>query len=279
MTLEICRSLPIPVPSLAEQDEVIRRLKNFMLLADRIESRYAIMRIHARRLAPQVLAKAFRGELVEQDLQDEPARVLLQRLAGSLPSKAPTAHEQTRPELKTQPSAPARPPIIWASLPNGAWAAPADPDGRAATVWVAAALRAWGEPMPERVARLAVLLCQQPHLLINGMTDQSQAALWLRLVGDEAKPLPFGVTRLQSSTNSPWGRAIQGMRVRGDLIEAGNGVEVTWALGPGAASIETSGWPDGRAGFVVAYLRAHSITSILPALDAAAQEFVHASAA
>ncbi len=265
------------LPSLPEQVEIIRQVELLLAIADRIESRYITMHARAQRLVPQVLAKAFRGELVEQDSQDEPASVLLQRLAASQPTKgASRGRPRSRPQA--QPSAPDGQPADWVSLPNDAWAAPADPDGQAAAVWLTAVLRAWKEPMPERTARLASLLCQQPRLLTT-VLPAAQAKLWSRLVGDEAQPLPANVARFQPATNSHWGRVIKGMRVRGDLIEAATGSEVTWTLGSGAASIETASWPDGRAGFVVAHLRAHGVESILPSLEPAVLEFVDARAA
>ncbi|MCK6410860.1 MAG: restriction endonuclease subunit S [Azonexus sp.] len=80
LTLEVCRALPVPIPPLAEQDEIIRRLQRFMLMADRIEARHAAARTQAQRLSPLLLAKAFRGELVPQDPNDESASVLLERI-------------------------------------------------------------------------------------------------------------------------------------------------------------------------------------------------------
>jgi type I restriction enzyme S subunit len=267
-----------PLPSLKEQEEIVRRTEELLGIADRIEARYTAMRLHAQRLASQVLAKAFRGELVEQDPQDEPASVLLQRLAVSQPAKAAAPRGRPRAPAKPQPSAADSQLTDWASLPDGAWAAPADPDGHATTVGLTAVLRAWGAPVPERTARLATLLCQQPHLFAP-VLPMAQARLWSRLVGDAAAPLPAQVARLQPASNRPWGRALHGMRMRGDLVEAGTGDDVTWALGPGAAAIDTAGWPDGRAGFVVAHLRVHGLASILPALAPAEQAFVDARAA
>jgi hypothetical protein len=98
-------------------------------------------------------------------------------------------------------------------------------------------------------------------------------------VGDEARPLPTQVLSFQPAINSHWGRTIKGMRARDDLVEAGLGDGITWALGAGAACIETAGWPDGRARFVVAHLRAHGTDSVLPLLESSAQEFVDAKAA
>ncbi len=272
------RELEVLLPPMDEQRAIIERIETLFKVGKQIESRLAALKTHAQRLAPQVLAKAFRGELVEQDPQDEPASVLLQRLTASQPAKAAASRGRPRAPAKPQPSAADRQPTDWASLPDGAWAAPADADGHTTAVWLTAVLRAWGAPVHERTARLATLLCQQP-LLFAPVLPMEQARLWSRLVGDAAAPLPAQVVRLQPASNHPWGRALQGMRMRGDLVEAGAGDDVTWALGPGAAAIDTAGWPDGRAGFVVAHLRAHGLASILPALAPAEQAFVAARAA
>lgn len=83
LTLEICRALPIPMPPEKEQTEIIRRVDTLFALADRIEARCSAARTQAQRLTPLVLAKAFRGELVPQDPNDEPASALLARIASS----------------------------------------------------------------------------------------------------------------------------------------------------------------------------------------------------
>lgn len=51
--------------------------------ADRLEARVTAARESAGRLTPALLAKAFRGELVPQDPNDEPAAELLKRLAAT----------------------------------------------------------------------------------------------------------------------------------------------------------------------------------------------------
>lgn len=76
------------LPTPEEQREIVRRCESFFRLADRVEVRYTAMRSHTQRLAPQVLAKAFRGELVPQDPNDEPARELLERLADASTQRA-----------------------------------------------------------------------------------------------------------------------------------------------------------------------------------------------
>jgi type I restriction enzyme S subunit len=49
-------------------------------LADQIQARYTKAKAHIEKLTQSILAKAFRGELVPQDPNDEPASVLLERI-------------------------------------------------------------------------------------------------------------------------------------------------------------------------------------------------------
>jgi type I restriction enzyme, S subunit len=93
--------IELPVPNLDTQAEIVRRVEALFALADRIEARYAAARAHAQRLTPRLLAKAFRGELVPQDPNDEPASALLARIAAKRPSAVPS----TRTRLPRTPRA------------------------------------------------------------------------------------------------------------------------------------------------------------------------------
>jgi type I restriction enzyme S subunit len=75
-------SVEFPLPSIETQAEIVRRVHMLSELADRIEARYVEALTHAQRLAPLTLAKAFRGELVPQDSDDEPASILLTRIGA-----------------------------------------------------------------------------------------------------------------------------------------------------------------------------------------------------
>ena len=83
------RALQLPVPPLAEQQEIVRRVEALLALADQIEARYAKAKVHVEKLTQSILAKAFRGELVPQDANDEPAEKLLERIkaARAVPTK------------------------------------------------------------------------------------------------------------------------------------------------------------------------------------------------
>ncbi|GHD56965.1 restriction endonuclease subunit S [Jeongeupia chitinilytica] len=78
---EELRSLPLRLPSIDEQTEIIHRVETLFAFAERLEARLAAAQTAADRLTPSLLAKAFRGELVPQDPNDEPASELLKRLA------------------------------------------------------------------------------------------------------------------------------------------------------------------------------------------------------
>jgi type I restriction enzyme S subunit len=94
---KILLDLEIFFPPLPEQREIVRRVEALFGLADRIEARLTEARAQAERLTPATLAKAFRGELVPQDPNDEPASVLLQRLLTAKEIEA------TRPKHERAP--------------------------------------------------------------------------------------------------------------------------------------------------------------------------------
>ncbi len=82
ISLSQCRDFVFPVPSVEEQAEIVRRVETLFAFADKLEARYTAARAHTDRLTPALLAKAFRGELVAQDPDDEPASKLLAGIAS-----------------------------------------------------------------------------------------------------------------------------------------------------------------------------------------------------
>jgi len=75
-------SLEIWLPSLKKQKEIIRRVEKMFKSIESIEEQYQQARQLCDRLEQATLAKAFRGELVPQDPNDEPASVLLERICA-----------------------------------------------------------------------------------------------------------------------------------------------------------------------------------------------------
>lgn len=89
LNLEILRSLPIPLPPLGEQHEIIRRVEELFKLAGAIEKRVTAAMVRTNKLTQSILAKAFRGELVPTEAElarregrtYETASVLLARIS------------------------------------------------------------------------------------------------------------------------------------------------------------------------------------------------------
>ncbi len=70
----------LPLPPLLEQHAVVERVEDLFKFADEVEQRVAAATTYANQLIKTIRAKAFRGELVPQDSNDEPASVLLERI-------------------------------------------------------------------------------------------------------------------------------------------------------------------------------------------------------
>jgi type I restriction enzyme, S subunit len=77
------KAFRVPLLPIEEQQEIVRRVETLFAYADRLEARYTAARAQVERLTPALLAKAFRGELVPQDPNDEPAAVLLERIRAA----------------------------------------------------------------------------------------------------------------------------------------------------------------------------------------------------
>ncbi|MCW5547516.1 MAG: restriction endonuclease subunit S [Opitutaceae bacterium] len=104
INIEDLRLLPVAVPPLPEQQEIVRRVEALFALADKIEARYAKAQAQVDRLTPSLLARAFAGKLVPQDPADEPAAMLLERIRarkGGISDPALQTYPEPEPrELK-----------------------------------------------------------------------------------------------------------------------------------------------------------------------------------
>jgi len=80
LNMKTIKNIPFALPPIHEQQEIIRRVEALFKIADQIENRYTKARAYVDKLTQSILAKAFRGELVPQDPNDEPAPDLLQRI-------------------------------------------------------------------------------------------------------------------------------------------------------------------------------------------------------
>lgn len=102
LTLEICRNFPIPVCSKLEQAEIVKslseNLSNAQYLQETIDQQLEQLML----LKQTVLQKAFSGELVPQDPNDEPASVLLERIKAEKEEEMAKAKANKAPKKPTK---------------------------------------------------------------------------------------------------------------------------------------------------------------------------------
>jgi type I restriction enzyme S subunit len=68
------------IPPIREQEEIVRQVSSHFTRLRTLEAAFLRATEHAERITPSLLYKAFRGELVPQSPDDEPASVLLERI-------------------------------------------------------------------------------------------------------------------------------------------------------------------------------------------------------
>ena len=62
----ILKEIRIPLAPLTEQEEIVRRVEALFKISDQIEERYRKAKAHIDKLTQSILAKAFRGELINE---------------------------------------------------------------------------------------------------------------------------------------------------------------------------------------------------------------------
>ncbi|WP_204140840.1 restriction endonuclease subunit S [Halomicronema sp. CCY15110] len=90
------REMPFILPPLAEQQVIVEQIDGLLALTGNIEGQHQNTKDDLDQLDRSILAKAFRGELVPQDPNDEPAAVLLDRIRAE--------REQLNSKSKSQKS-------------------------------------------------------------------------------------------------------------------------------------------------------------------------------
>jgi type I restriction enzyme S subunit len=88
-------AFPVPFAPPKEQAEIVRLLERAFARVDRLEAEAARARALLDRLEAAILGKAFRGELVPQDPNDEPASALLERMRAQR-AETPAAKPKRR---------------------------------------------------------------------------------------------------------------------------------------------------------------------------------------
>lgn len=92
-------ALPIVIPQIEEQREIVRRVELLLAYADRLEGRYQNALRRVEQVTSTLLSTAFRGELVPQDPNDEPAAILLERIRAEQFTKPKRVVVNRKPKM------------------------------------------------------------------------------------------------------------------------------------------------------------------------------------
>ncbi|MDD2057262.1 restriction endonuclease subunit S [Pseudomonas sp. GD03860] len=76
----VLKEIGLPAPSIDEQNEIVHRVEQLFAYAEQLETKVSEAKKRIDHLAQSILAKAFKGDLVPQDPNDEPADMLLERI-------------------------------------------------------------------------------------------------------------------------------------------------------------------------------------------------------
>jgi type I restriction enzyme, S subunit len=102
----VLSSLQIWLPPLSEQHEIVRRVKALFTYNDLLATRYQRACSQVKQLTPALLNKAFSGELVSQNLNDESALLLLERIRAMRTLSEESTSKSPRPRQLTQDQSP-----------------------------------------------------------------------------------------------------------------------------------------------------------------------------
>jgi type I restriction enzyme S subunit len=85
LTIPLFRGMPVPVPPMEEQGQIVSEIERRLSIVDEIEAQIDANEKRAARLRQGILKRAFEGRLVSQDPSDEPAERILESIRqGSL---------------------------------------------------------------------------------------------------------------------------------------------------------------------------------------------------
>jgi hypothetical protein len=140
--------------------------------------------------------------------------------------------------------------VNYAELPDGAWMNRALFPDRDADAYgaLAAIVHALQGPTPQDIVRLAYRFALAPKKL-TPLLDQTDRALWLRLVGREAQPDPDNVAEMVATVDVPFGQALRTLRSQRAIVE--DRATGTWTLGTSVAGLDFVAPLESRARFAL----------------------------
>ena len=90
------RDLIVPICSIEEQDRLMQYLASNLSSSDMIDAEINMQIVRSEVLRQSILKQAFSGQLVEQDPNDEPASILLERIRAEKTDQEKTHRKNSR---------------------------------------------------------------------------------------------------------------------------------------------------------------------------------------
>ena len=97
VSLSLIHRMAVPVPPLAEQHRIVAEVERRLSVIQQAETAAVASVQRAERLRQSILKRAFAGELVPQDPDDEPASVLLERIRAQREAEQAASATKKRP--------------------------------------------------------------------------------------------------------------------------------------------------------------------------------------
>ncbi|WP_164011935.1 restriction endonuclease subunit S [Pyxidicoccus trucidator] len=109
VNLDDLRSFPVPLPSTAEQNEIVKFIEQAFARISTVHERWKQASEQLDLLNESMLSRAFCGELVPQDPNDEPASVLLERIRAEREAAASSPKQRRSTKATGRKSATGNP--------------------------------------------------------------------------------------------------------------------------------------------------------------------------
>lgn len=104
--LDDIRNYPVPMCSLPEQEQIVQNLESRLSEIDNLDQTITNALQQAETLRQSILKKAFSGQLVSQDPNDEPAAALLARIKAERAAHGKTGSASTKRSPRTKKATP-----------------------------------------------------------------------------------------------------------------------------------------------------------------------------